>query len=217
MGKKNKEQRIADIRVFSNVFEYEHFSEEDNLKEKWHSEIFRNNNPITLELACGKGEYSVGLARRYPRKNFIGVDLKGPRIWVGAKKALKHNLENVRFLRAYIDHLENFFSKNEIDEIWIIFPDPYLKKERKRLTSPKFLNIYRRVMKPGGLIHLKTDSETLFDYTIEVIRDEQCDLVEKIEDVYRDSRNSELVGIQTFYEKMHLEKGKTIRYVSFRL
>ncbi len=217
MGKKNKEQRIADIRVFSNVFEYEHFSEEDNLKDKWHSEIFRNNNPITLELACGKGEYSVGLARRYPRKNFIGVDLKGPRIWVGAKKALKHNLENVRFLRAYIDHLENFFSKNEIDEIWIIFPDPYLKKERKRLTSPKFLNIYRRVMKPGGLIHLKTDSETLFDYTIEVIRDEQCDLVEKIEDVYRDSRNSELVGIQTFYEKMHLEKGKTIRYVSFRL
>lgn len=217
MGKKNKEQRIADIRVFSNVFEYEHFSEEDNLKDKWHSEIFRNQNPITLELACGKGEYSVGLARRYPRKNFIGVDLKGPRIWVGAKKALKHNLENVRFLRAYIDHLENFFSKNEIDEIWIIFPDPYLKKERKRLTSPKFLNIYRRVMKPGGLIHLKTDSETLFDYTIEVIRDEQCDLVEKIEDVYRDSRNSELVGIQTFYEKMHLEKGKTIRYVSFRL
>ncbi len=217
MGKKNKEQRIADIRVFSNVFEYEHFSEEDNLKDKWHSEIFRNNNPITLELACGKGEYSVGLARRYPRKNFIGVDLKGPRIWVGAKKALKHNLENVRFLRAYIDHLENFFSKNEIDEIWIIFPDPYLKKERKRLTSPKFLNIYRRVMKPGGLVHLKTDSETLFDYTIEVIRDEQCDLVEKIEDVYRDSRNSELVGIQTFYEKMHLEKGKTIRYVSFKL
>ena len=217
MGKKNKEQRIADIRVFSNVFEYEHFSEEDNLKDKWHSEIFRSQNPITLELACGKGEYSVGLARRYPRKNFIGVDLKGPRIWVGAKKALKHNLENVRFLRAYIDHLENFFSKNEIDEIWIIFPDPYLKKERKRLTSPKFLNIYRRVMKPGGLIHLKTDSETLFDYTIEVIRDEQCDLVEKIEDVYRDSRNSELVGIQTFYEKMHLEKGKTIRYVSFRL
>lgn len=217
MGKKNKEQRIADIRVFSNVFEYEHFSEEDNLKDKWHSEIFRNQNPITLELACGKGEYSIGLARRYPRKNFIGVDLKGPRIWVGAKKALKHNLENVRFLRAYIDHLENFFSKNEIDEIWIIFPDPYLKKERKRLTSPKFLNIYRRVMKPGGLIHLKTDSETLFDYTIEVIRDEQCDLVEKIEDVYRDSRNSELVGIQTFYEKMHLEKGKTIRYVSFRL
>jgi tRNA (guanine-N7-)-methyltransferase len=217
MGKKNKQQRIADVREFKNVFEYEHFKEEKNLKGKWHSEIFKNQNPITLELACGKGEYSIALSHKFPKRNFIGVDIKGPRMWLGAKIALEMNLWNVRYLRAFIDHLENFFTENEVDEIWIVFPDPYLKKERKRLTSPKFLEIYRRVMKPGGLIHLKTDSKTLFDYTCEVILEEKCELVEIVQDVYRDSTDIELVSIQTFYEKMHLQHGKTIRYISFRL
>jgi tRNA (guanine-N7-)-methyltransferase len=217
MGKKNKQQRIADIHRFRNVFEYEHFNDDLTLKGKWNAEIFGNQNPITLELACGKGEYCITLSQRYLNRNFIGIDIKGPRIWLGAKKALENNLDNVCFLRAYIDHLENFFTENEVDEIWIVFPDPYLKKERKRLTSPKFLDIYRRVMKQGGVVHLKTDSETLYNYTLEVIRHEKCDLLKNFRDVYRESRNPELVGIQTFYEKMHLKEGKTIRYISFRL
>ena len=207
---------MADVAVFKNVFEYEHIHQENILKGKWHSHVFKNQNPIVLELACGKGEYTVSLAAKYPQKNFIGIDIKGPRIWIGAKQALSENLVNVRFLRTFIDHLDNFFSENEIDEIWIVFPDPYLKKERKRLTSPKFLDIYRRIMKPGGLVHLKTDSETLFDYTLDVIQKEKCELVKLFKDVYRDSTDSELLHIQTYYERMHLAKGKTIRYLCMK-
>lgn len=217
MGKKNKQQRIADVNAFQNVFEYEHFTTDDKLRGKWHSDIFKNENPITLELACGKGEYCISLSRNYPDRNFIGIDIKGPRIWAGAKKALEQKVENVRFLRAYIDHLENFFCENEIDEIWIVFPDPYIKKERKRLTSPKFLDIYRNIMKPGGNIHLKTDSGTLFDYTLDVVREQQLELIENNNDIYRESTNPELTDIQTFYEKIHLQQGKPIRYIRFRL
>lgn len=218
MGKKNKLGRIADVQRFSNVFEYTDFKENPALKGKWHKHIFQNDNPITLELACGKGEYTTNLAREYPHRNFIGIDIKGPRIWVGAKQALEEPLENVRFLRTFIDHLENFFVEDEVDEIWIPFSDPYLKKERKRLTAPKFLDIYRKVLKPGGLVRVKTDSGVLFNYTLDIIEQENCEIVHKIDDVYNHPHNLEhLTAIQTYYEQMHLEAGKTIHYVSFRL
>lgn len=218
MGRKNKLGRIADVQRFSNVFEYKNFKDNPDLKGKWHNHIFQNNHPITLELACGKGEYTTNLARKFPERNFIGIDIKGPRIWVGAKKALEEPLENVRFLRSFIDHIENFFIENEVDEIWIPFSDPYLKKERKRLTAPKFLDIYRNILKPGRLIHVKTDSGVLFNYTLEVIEQENCIIEQRIDDVYNEKHNHEhLTSIQTYYEQMHLEAGKTIHYVSFRL
>jgi len=218
MGRKNKLERIADVQRFSNVFEYKNFKENPELKGKWHTHVFRNHNPITLELACGKGEYTTNLAREYPERNFIGIDIKGPRIWVGAKQALEEPLENVRFLRSFIDHLENFFVENEVDEIWIPFSDPYLKKERKRLTAPKFIDVYRSILKPGGLIHVKTDSRVLYNYTLEVIQREKCIIEQRIDDVYHEKHNYEhLTTIQTYYEKMHLEAGKSIHYVSFRL
>lgn len=217
MGHKNKLQRISDIERFSNVYQYSDFGENPELKGKWHSQIFGNNNPITLELACGKGEYSVNLAKKYPDRNFVGVDIKGPRMWVGAKQALEEQIPNVRFLRAFIDHLENYFAAGEVDEMWIVFADPYLKKPKKRLTSPKFLDTYRNIMQPGGTIHLKTDSGVLYDYTLDVIRKQNLELIHRIDDVYKMSTNSELVDIQTYYEKMHIAGGKTIRYARFRL
>lgn len=218
MGRKNKLGRIADVERFSNVFEYKDFKENPELKGKWHTHIFHNEQPITLELACGKGEYTVNLARKFPDTNFIGIDIKGPRIWVGAKQALEEPLQNVRFLRTFIDHLENFFVEHEVDEIWIPFSDPYLKKEKKRLTAPKFLEIYRKILKPGGLIHVKTDSTVLYEYTLDIIRKENCVITEHIPDVYNKPHGNQLLtGIQTYYEKMHLEAGKTIHYVSFRL
>lgn len=218
MGRKNKLGRIADVQRFSNVFEYTNFKENPALKGKWHKHIFQNEHPITLELACGKGEYTTSLAREYPARNFIGIDIKGPRIWVGAKQALEEPLQNVRFLRTFIDHLENFFVKDEVDEIWIPFSDPYLKKERKRLTAPKFLDIYQKILKPGRLIHLKTDSDVLFNYTLDIIDQENCEIENRIDDVYNDPHDLKiLTDIQTYYEQMHLKAGKTIHYVSFRL
>jgi tRNA (guanine-N7-)-methyltransferase len=217
MGRKNKLGRIEDVKRFPNVFEYKNFKENPDLKGKWHTHIFENDHPITLELACGKGEYTTNLARKYPGRNFIGIDIKGPRIWVGAKQALEEPLENVRFLRTFIDHLENFFVESEVDEIWIPFSDPYLKKERKRLTAPKFLDIYRKILKPGGLINVKTDSTVLYKYTLDIIEKENCTIVQKIDDVYSDSHDLNLLTtIQTYYEQGHLEAGKTIHYVSFR-
>lgn len=218
MGKKNKTGRIAEVNQLPNVIQYVDFEDEHELKGRWASAEFKNENPITLELACGKGEYSVNLAKKFPARNFVGVDIKGPRIWVGAKEADENNITNVRFLRAFIDHLENYFSEGEIEEIWIPFSDPYLKKPKKRLTSPKFLAIYRNVLKKGGIIHLKTDSKVLFDYTLKVIEREKLNTIERIDDVYRDAPGHELLaGIQTYYEMMHLEEGKTIHYVSFQL
>lgn len=217
MGK-NKTGRIEEVNRFPNVIQYVDFEDEHDLKGKWSSDEFGNGNPITLELACGKGEYSVDLAKKYPDRNFVGVDIKGPRIWVGAKEALDNSIPNVRFLRAFIDHLENYFSKDEVEEIWIPFSDPYLKKPKKRLTSPKFLKIYRNVLKPGGIIHVKTDSKVLFEYTLRVINKENLKIVSRIDNVYQDAPDHELLTtIQTYYEKMHLEEGKTIHYVAFKL
>jgi tRNA (guanine-N7-)-methyltransferase len=216
---KNKLQKFNDIARFENVFEYTDFEDREKPKGKWHSEIFKNNNPIVLELACGKGEYTVNLARKHPDKNFIGIDKKGWRIWTGAKTAIDESLDNVHFMRIFIDHLEQYFAPGEVDEVWIIFPDPFLRESREsnRLTSPKFLKIYNKILKPGSVIHLKTDSPELYAYTLEVIESENCKIIDQVDDVYEERPDDDVLSIRTFYEEMHLEEGRIIRYISFRL
>ena len=212
---KVKEERMEELPKLNNTLVYTDFDEGNPApKGKWNSEIFENENQIVLELACGKGEYSVGLAQLHPEKNYVGLDIKGNRLWVGAKEALDNNLENVRYLRCYIDHLDQFFGKNEVDEAWIVFSDPYIKKERKRLTAPKFLKVYRKVMKPGAIINLKTDSDVLYEYTKEIIEQENLELLDDEANVHK---NRPELSIITYYESMHLEKGKTIKYLKFRI
>lgn len=206
------------MKTKKNVFDRDNYNAENPFpKGTWRQEIFKNENPVVLELACGKGEYSLGLAQLYPDKNLVGVDIKGNRMWLGATEAEEKKLDNVRFLRAYADHLDSFFEKEEVDEIWIVFSDPYIKKARKRLTAPKFLALYRKIMKPGGVIHLKTDSDVLYEYTKEVIAEQQLELLCDITDVHKECPGDKELGIITYYEKMHLEAGKTIKYISFRL
>ncbi len=206
------------MRELDNVFEWTDYNSKNPFpKGSWNSDIFKNDNPIVLELACGKGEYSIGLGKLHPNKNFVGVDIKGNRMWVGATKAKKEGMDNLRFLRAYIDHLDQFFEKGEVSEIWILFSDPYIKKERKRLTSPKFLKLYRKIAESGILINLKTDSELLYEFTHEVIKEEGLEIERDIKDVYEEYPNEPELSIKTYYEKMHLEKEKLIKFISFRL
>jgi tRNA (guanine-N7-)-methyltransferase len=181
--------------------------------------FFKNNNPLTLELACGKGDYTVALARKYPERNFMGVDLKGNRIWRGAKTALDESINNAAFLRTQIDKLDNYFAEGEIAEIWITFPDPFLRnsKSKKRLTHPKFLQLYQPLLAPGGTINLKTDSPQLYEFTKEVIEASGCTLIENIPDIYALTDIPPLLQIKTYYEGMHLEDGRTIRYLKFAL
>jgi len=219
MGNKNKLKRFEDIARFENVFEYTDFEEKPTPKGNWNSEVFRNENPIHLELACGKAEYTIYLAERYPDKNYIGIDLKGNRIWKGATYAQDRELSNVHFIRMLIDHLPDYFEKGEVDEIWITFPDPHPRgsRSRQRLTSPKFLSIYRKVLKPGGLIHLKTDSDLLYNFTFESIDDEGCQIIKKVDDIYKEEPENDLLTHKTFYEKKHLKAGKSIHYIAFQL
>jgi len=218
MGK-NKLQRYADNITHENVFEHTDFDDKETPAGRWTAEVFGNSNPIVVELACGKGDYTTALAERNPGKNYIGIDIKGDRIWKGARRAMKKNLENVRFLRCYIDHLDNFFAKNEISEIWITFPDPYLKEsnEKKRLTSPKFLSIYRIVAKDDAIIHLKTDSIPLFRFTESVIAQQGLRILNYFDDLYKQSPDDEIFSIKTYYEKKHLKEGRKIQFVSFTL
>lgn len=220
MGK-NKLERFEEIGTFENVLELTDFQDSgaEKPRGRWASEIFGNGNPVTLELACGKGEYALELARRNPDRNFVGVDIKGARIWKGAKRALEQEVENVRFLRIYIDHLHEYFGPGEVEEAWITFPDPYPRSpdRNKRLTDPKFLAIYRQVLAEGAPIRLKTDSDMLFEYTRSVIREQNCPVLDLAEDVYAERPGDELLGIKTYYEKKHLRNGKTIHYVAFRL
>jgi len=218
MGK-NKLQRYADNIVHENVLEHTEYSDGHTPAGKWAEEIFGNSNPIVVELACGKGEYTTSLAEKFPDKNFIGIDIKGDRIWKGARRAIEKNLENVRFLRCYIDHLEHFFEKNEISEIWITFPDPYLKisKTSKRLTSPKFLSIYRKVAIDDAVIHLKTDSSSLFEFTLSVIEEQELEILCQFDDLYSQNPDDEIFSIKTYYEEKHLNEGRTIHYVRFSL
>ena len=212
MGQK-KLQRFAEIRTFKNVLEYPL-----HMQGKW-SSFFDNNHPVTLELACGKGEYAIGLGRMHPEKNFIGVDLKGNRIWVGAKKALEENLNNVAFVRSQIDKIDQYFQKDEIAEIWITFPDPQLRTSRakKRLTHPHFLRIYQKFLNKQGVIHLKTDSPDLYHFTKLVISFHDLELLEDSADVYAKNEIAAELKIQTYYESLDIAKSKKIHYLQFRL
>jgi tRNA (guanine-N7-)-methyltransferase len=209
---RKKLKRFAELSTFDNVFE-----DPPDWRGRWSREGFRNNNPITLELACGKGEYTLGLAQRYPDRNFIGIDRKGERIWRGARTAHEQNLGNVIFLRTDIEKIIDLFDKNEISEIWITFPDPYPGhgKAMRRLTSPRHLNIYKNILKSNGIIHLKTDDEILFDYTLGVMEAENCIIHRLIRDIHGQPVSDELLALKTTYEKRHLEAGKTIKYLCF--
>ena len=189
------------------------------LKGNWRNDFFKNNNPLVLELGCGMGEYSVGLAEKFPEKNFLGIDIKGARIWQGAVEALKKKINNVGFLRIRIDWIEKCFDKNEIDEIWITFPDPQLKKKRgvKRLTHPVFLKRYEQILKKNGSIHLKTDSQFLHGFTLGVISGEKHILEDSTHDLYGSAVLRDHMEIKTHYEKIYLDKGLTITYLRFQL
>lgn len=221
MGK-NKLARFAAVKEFKNFFEPS-IDEEFELKGKWRSDYFKNENPIVLELGCGKGEYSVGLAKHFPNKNFIGVDIKGSRMFIGAEQALYEKMENVAFLRTRIDFIENYFEAGEIDEIWLTFSDPQRKKPRKRLSSPLFIKRYRYLLKPGGIVHMKTDSDLLFEYTEEQIKEHKYDCLELTWDLYGnlsetlDPVTREIFHIKTHYEQLFTAKGATIKYCKFRV
>ena len=219
MGK-NKHKRFVEMAEFKNVFQplSKGFKVDDfKLKGKWNKKYFKNDNSIVLELGCGKGEYTVALAKQNINKNFIGVDIKGARIWRGAKTALEIELKNVAFLRTKIEFLTNFFDENEISEIWIPFPDPQPKKVKKRLISSLFLNLYQKTLKNNGLIHLKTDSFELHQYTLALLKKNKIQPIEVYSDVYSVNIETILTQVQTFYEKKFLEEGKKITYLSFRL
>lgn len=205
--------RFAELETFDNVLQFP-----KNIRGKWH-EFFKNENDLVLELACGKGEYAVGLGLLHAEKNFIGVDLKGNRIWVGAKKALDNHLANVAFLRTQIDQVNEYFAENEVSEIWITFPDPHLRKSKakKRLTHPKFLRLYKQFLKPGGYIHLKTDSPDLFDFTENVIQMYCCNLHAHYEDLYREQNIPDELKIITHYESLDIAQSNRIHYLCFSL
>lgn len=210
------------MKTFSNVIEPETSSVKNvqhPLRGRWKRDYFGNENPISLELGCGKGEYTLGLAKRYPSRNFIGIDIKGARIWRGAKTAFEDNVPNVLFLRTRIEFINSFFAENEVDEIWITFPDPFPKpkNEARRLTSPPFLNSYRLFLKDKGSIHLKTDNHDLFKYTLELVKFNNLESVSATEDLYSGSFENEILTIRTHYENIFLQENKKINYLSFLL
>ena len=193
------------------------FRADFRLKGRWANDIFGNSRPLVLELGCGKGEYTVALARKYPEKNFIGIDIKGARMWVGATEALRNNLTNVVFLRTRIEFITSCFDDCEISEIWLTFPDPQPQqsRENRRLTSPRFLQSYREIMQPNGVIHLKTDSESLFEYTCKIIKSNNLQMIACTDDLYNSKCVDEILSVQTHYEKMFKDKGFTIKYLKF--
>jgi tRNA (guanine-N7-)-methyltransferase len=209
---KDKLKRFIEIATFTNVFEMEPVH-----KGFWGANYFKNDHPIVLELGCGRGEYTVNLAEKYPNKNFIGIDIKGARIWRGAKTAIENNLQNVAFLRIEIENILDHFSVAEISEIWITFPDPQpqISRVRKRLTSDRFLAYYQSILKPNGIVHLKTDSDALFDYTKILIQEKAIQVQAATTDLYQDEMLDDLLQIQTTYEKKYLAVGKSINYLKF--
>nr|WP_315417719.1 tRNA (guanosine(46)-N7)-methyltransferase TrmB [uncultured Pedobacter sp.] len=213
MGK-DKLRRFAEIETFANVYQLE---QGKALKGNWASAHFKNANPIVLELACGKGEYSVNLARLFPDKNFIGIDYKGNRIWRGAKTAIEDGIDNVAFLRIQIENLLDYFNEGEIDEIWITFPDPQPQdsREKKRLTFPAFLNRYKLVLKPGGHVNLKTDNDQLYAYTCEKVAELSLPVQKNTNHLYTSDLVDEVLSIKTYYEKKYLLHDKNINYIQF--
>ncbi|HHT22855.1 MAG TPA: tRNA (guanosine(46)-N7)-methyltransferase TrmB [Bacteroidales bacterium] len=217
---KNKLAKFAEMETFAHVFQVPTRTllggNGFNMCGKWNESFFKNNNPIVLELGCGKGEYTVELARKFPNKNYIGVDIKGARMWTGAKQALEMGLKNVAFIRTDIEMIHHFFAENEVSEIWLTFPDPQMKKTRKRLTATNFIVSYLKFLKQDGLIHLKTDSNFMFTYTCEMVKENDFPVIEKNEDIYAEDQENTILGIKTYYEKQWLERGLTIKYLAFK-
>lgn len=223
VGSKNKLKRFRENDTFSNLFQpsrEELLSDTFAMKGKWHSEYFKNDKPIVLELGCGKGEYTLGLSERYPNKNFIGIDIKGARIWRGAKTALEQKRENVAFMRMQIELIESAFAIDEVSEIWITFPDPQIKYKRTkhRLTNQEFLNKYKKILVEDGIVHLKTDSEFMHGYTLGLLHGLGHEVLLAHHNIYVNTEApEEVVSIQTYYEKQFLAQGKYITYLKFRL
>jgi tRNA (guanine-N7-)-methyltransferase len=219
---KNKLQRFAEMATYSNVIQptlEEVLNKDFILKGKWNDRFFKNANPIVLELGCGKGEYTIGLAQRFQDRNFIGIDIKGARIWRGAKTAIEQNITNAGFIRTRIEHILSFFAAGEISEIWITFPDPQEKRIRakKRLTSSRFLPLYQQFLHPNGIIHLKTDNQILYDYTYRLCLHNKIDICKATGNLYETETDMNLLSIQTFYESQYLAKGTPIKYINFTL
>ncbi len=221
MGSKNKLKRFKENETFSNVIQptrEEVLNNLLNLKGNWKQNFFKNNNPIVLELGCGKGEYSVNLAKMFPEKNFLGIDIKGARFWRGAKTALEENIPNVGFVRTQIELVDYLFEENEVDEIWITFPDPQIKYKRTkhRMTNPDFLAKYKKILKPDGAVHLKTDSEYMHGYTLGLLQGLGLEIEYAHHDVYGTTNApKEVTSIQTYYEKQYLAIDKKITYLRF--
>lgn len=215
---KNKLQKFADMDTYNHVFQYPFAVLREKgfeMRGKWNELFFHNDNPIVLELGCGKGEYAVGLARRYPNKNFIGVDIKGARMWSGASQTKEEGIDNVAFLRTHIELITHFFAPGEVSEIWITFPDPQMKKTRKRLTSTRMLELYRRILVENGIIHLKSDSPFLYTYTRAMVQENNFPILIDTDDLYNSGIDDDILGIKTFYEQQWLERGKSIKYIKF--
>jgi tRNA (guanine-N7-)-methyltransferase len=216
---KGKLEKFAEMAQLPNVIEFPLSRLKDEKFDgagKWNADFFKNDNPIVLELGCGKGEYTVALARRDKSKNFIGIDIKGARMWKGAKEAYTDGLTNAGFLRTQIEWLKSFFAPGEVDEIWITFPDPQMKKLRNRLTATNFIENYLSVLKPGGIIHLKTDSNFMFTYTCEMVKHNDFGIVTMCDDIYAQGNLDDILKVKTHYETQWLERGITIKYIAFK-
>lgn len=217
MGK-NKLKKFTEMAVFENVIQPPYDlqnSEAHPLKGKWNETFFGNNRPVVLELGCGKGEYTVALAEQFPEKNYIGIDIKGARMYTGAKYALQDHLKNTAFLRTHIENINYFFGENEVSEIWITFPDPQMKRERKRLTSSWFIRKYCDLLKPDGIIHLKTDSQFMYEYTSALLKINDMEIIAQTADLYNSALLNDILSVKTFYEKQWLDRGIAIKYIAF--
>lgn len=219
MGK-NKLKKFEEMKGFDCVFQYPWArlqTEPFPLRGSWRKQFFHNDSPIVLELGCGRGEYTVGLARHNASANYIGIDVKGARIWAGAKEAVTAGMKNVAFLRGEIEQIESFFAPGEVDEIWITFPDPQMQKTRRRLTSARFLEMYRKILRPGGIIHLKTDSPFLYTFSLRLVESNGLQIITATDDLYASGSDGASTAIKTYYEKQWLSRGKRIKLLEFSL